>query len=122
MGPDVFKCDLCGCDTTNDQSHTLRDGYRLEVHRCDACDHRLDLEIEWECMDETVCENRIICPYCGYEYSDYDGYYYDEGLHQEVECECCGKHFELEVEVRRTYSTKRSVCDMPDDWDGEDDY
>lgn len=118
----IFKCQTCGCDTTNDQSFTVRTGYVCEVHRCDACDKRWHMELDWECMGETINESNIICPYCGYEYSDYDGWSFEGGDHEEVECECCGKHFDLEVRERRTYSTKRSVCDMPDDWDGEEEY
>lgn len=119
----IYKCDICGCDTTNDQSVTLArkyGGYHIEAHRCDACDHRLDLEIDWQAMGETIQETNIICPYCGYEYGDYEGYGFDAGDHDEVECDSCGKHFDLEVVERRTYSTKRSVCDMPEDFNGEE--
>lgn len=115
-----FVCMTCGCATDNDQSFTLRDGFTLEVHRCDACDRRFHLELDWESMGETIQESNIICPYCGYEYSDYDGYWFDGGEHSEVECESCGKHFDLEVRERRSYSTKRSLCDMPEDFDGEE--
>lgn len=117
----VFKCKDCGCETTNDQSFKLSDGTVFEIHRCDTCQTRFDMEIDWESKGETVFESSIICPYCGYEYSSYDGYEFECGDHDEVECECCGMHFDLEVRETRTYSTKRSLCDMPEDFDPEED-
>lgn len=117
----IFKCSRCGCETTNDKSIKLRDGSIYEIHRCDACQKRWDMEFEWESKGETTRERNIICPYCGYEYSDYGGYEFDSGDHDEVECEDCGMHFDLEVRETRTYSTKRSLCDMPEDFDPEED-
>jgi hypothetical protein len=32
----------------------------------------------------------------------------------------CGKKFDVEVEEKRTYSTKRSLCEMPDNYGEED--
>lgn len=121
MGSNVFKCKVCGCDTTNDQGFTFRDGYHIEIHRCDACQKQFDREFEWEGRGERFQEEVIICPYCGYEYDNYDCYGFECGEHNEVECESCGKHFELEVRETRSYSTKRSLCDMPEDFDPEED-
>jgi DNA-directed RNA polymerase subunit RPC12/RpoP len=65
-------------------------------------------------------EDNVICPYCGYKYDDYDAYCFQEGDTPEVECEACGRKFDLEVETRRVFSTKRSLCEMPDNYGEED--
>lgn len=114
-----FVCGICGGPTDNDQSFDLPSGYHVEMHRCAACDKRLDLEYEWQSLDEHYRERSIICPHCGYEFEDYDAYGFDEGGHDAVECPDCMKHFDLVVVEVREYSTKRSVCDMPDDFDTE---
>lgn len=116
-----YKCNRCGAPTDNDQSFTITSGYYLEVHRCDECDARLNLEIAWESKGETVAEDELVCPYCQASYDDYDAYGFDEGRTTEIECSFCGRKFDLEVEVRRTYSTKRSLCEMPDGWSEEDE-
>ena len=120
----LYKCDKCGEPTDNDQSFTLTTvhgpGRRYEVHRCDRCDKRFQLEIDWESEGETIREDTLICPYCGHEYDTYDAYDFEEGRTPEVECEICGKKFDLEIETMRLYSTKRSACEMPDDYGEED--
>lgn len=118
-----FKCELCGAPTDNDQSFivpaclTGGEPKRYETHRCDKCDKALDRQIAWESEGETINEDNVICPYCGYQYDDYDGYQFDEGKTEEVECPECSRKFDIEVETRRTYSTKRSICEMPDTWE-----
>lgn len=120
-----YKCQECGAPTDNDQSFTVPanitggEPCRYEVHRCDKCDDRFHRELDWESEGETIREKNVICPYCGYEYDDYDGYTFDEGKTEEVECPACSRKFDLEVEVRRTYSTKRSLCEMPEDYEEE---
>ena len=113
-----FKC-KCGASTDNDQSFSLPDGSLFEVHRCDECDKRFKQEIDWESEGETFREDKVTCPYCGYEYEDYDGYQFDEGKTEEVECLECLRKFDVEVEVRRMYSTKRSLCEMPENYGEE---
>lgn len=117
----LYKCTTCGAPTDNDQSFKLSSGDTLEVHRCDECDKRFHQELDWESEGETFQEDTIICPYCGHEYDNYDAYDFDEGDTSEVECEICGRKFDLEVKVSRTYSTKRSLCEMPDDFGEEDE-
>lgn len=121
-----YKCDWCGAPTDNDQSFTSMafpdlPSKRYEVHRCDACDKRLDQELEWEAEGETLREDELVCPYCGASYEAEDAWHFDEGKTEEVECMFCGKKFDLEVEVSRTYSTKRSLCEMPDDYGEEEE-
>ena len=111
-----WRCDDCGALTENDQSMTFQDGFVLERHRCDKCHDRWERELAWESKGETINEDEIVCPYCNTSYEDYDAYAFDEGKTAEVECFECGRKFDLEVEVKRTYSTKRSLCEMPDDW------
>lgn len=121
-----YKCDRCGAPTDNDQSFTSRafpglPSKRYEVHRCDACDKRLDQELEWEAEGETLREDELVCPYCGASYEAEDAWRFEEGKTEEVECMFCGKKFDLEVEESRTYSTKRSLCEMPDDYGEEEE-
>lgn len=121
-----YKCDRCGAPTDNDQSFTSRaipglPSKRYEVHRCDACDKRWQQELDWEVEGETLREDELVCPYCGASYEAEDAWHFDEGKTEEVECMFCGKKFDLEVEVSRTYSTKRSLCEMPDDYGEEEE-
>ena len=122
-----FVCMKCGSPTDNDQSFTVPDYIMggepktYEVHRCDKCDKRFHQELAWETKGETTREYKLICPYCQYEYDDYDAYGFQEGDTPEVECEACGRKFDLEVDTRRVFSTKRSFCEMPEDWDKDDE-
>lgn len=119
-----YKC-RCGAPTDNDQSFTVPscitggEPSRYEVHRCDKCDKRFHQELDWESEGETIQEKEIICPYCEHKYDDYDAYAFDEGDHPEVECEICGRKFDLEIREVRTYSTKRSLCEMPENYGEE---
>lgn len=122
-----FVCMKCGAPTDNDQSFTISVHItggvpnRYEVHRCDICDKRFHQELAWESKGETINEKKLVCPYCDYEYDDYDAYCFQEGDTPEVECEACGRKFDLEVDTRRVFSTKRSLCEMPENWDEEDE-
>lgn len=48
----VYKCDICGAETTNDQSFKVDTGKIFEIHRCDNCDNRIHREIMWETDNE----------------------------------------------------------------------
>lgn len=102
----------CGNPTDNETAY----GH----HICDDCLERIQKEVDWESQGEKYKEYTIICPYCGYAYDDYDCWEYEDS-EDEVECPECGKHFDLEVYVKRSYSTKRSLCDMPDDYEGDEE-
>ena len=120
-----FKCEKCGAATDNDQSFVLTpicstEPIHIEVHRCDECDKRWHQELDWECEGETINESKLICPYCDHEYDDSEAYYFDEGDTPEVECEMCGRKFDLTVETRRVFSTKRSLSEMPENYGYED--
>lgn len=115
----TYACGRCGAPTPNREEIRDKNGVLLlTTHRCDACDKRLDLEYEFQSEGETIQELELICPWCGASYDDYDAYGFDCG-EDEVECMFCGKHFNLEIETRRRYSTKRSICDMPKDYGEE---
>lgn len=58
---------------------------------------------------DTDHTDEIVCPYCGYEFSESYEYHGDDG--QEVQCHHCDKHFELSVDHRVTFSTRRIDCD-----------
>lgn len=106
-----FICDTCGKPTDNE--------YRIEfgtmeneiiVHRCDECDKKNDAEIDWQ--NEQYGEDDIICPWCGTKFSGYEDMsevtpepYRDfEGT---VDCPVCGKEFELEIETKCDYTTRK---------------
>lgn len=46
----------------------------------------------------------IVCPHCGFEYSDSWDFSQD---FDEIDCEECGKEFEFAREVETTYSTAK---------------
>lgn len=122
-----YICQKCGEPTDNDQSIDVKsmfggfEPYHLDVHRCDKCDKRFHQELDWESEGETINKDKLICPYCECEYDDYDTYSFDEGDTSEVECDFCGKKFDLKVETRRVFSTKRSLCEMPENYGEEDE-
>lgn len=119
---ELFKCTRCGCDTPNSEDITSSEGKLLFIsHMCDACKKRLRQEVDFRYEGATFSESELICPWCGHEYETYDACGFDEGETESVVCERCGKHFDLEIETRRRYSTKRSLCDMPDDYEEQED-
>lgn len=117
----MYKCSRCGCDTPNSKDVYIDQRYIFTSHRCDGCEKRYDLEFDFQSQGETINETDLICPWCGYEYETYYAYGFDDGDTEEVVCSDCGKHFDLKIETRRRYSTRRSLCDMPDDYTGEED-
>ena len=104
-----FECSFCGAPTNNEE----KIGH-ITLHTCYSCQERIGRETAWQSEGETWHEDTIICPYCGFEFDDYDCYQFedDEDV-EEQECPECGKHFDIEVRVIRYYNTKRSICDMP---------
>lgn len=120
-----WKCQRCGELTGNDQSFEIKplgasSPHRVEVHRCDRCDKRFHQELDWESEGETYNENRVVCPYCGHEYDDYDSYSFGTDT-DEVECRSCGHEFILRVEVKKLFSTRRSLSEMPENYGEEEE-
>lgn len=108
---------LCSCGNQTDNEEVIGG---IVLHTCDACLQRIHKETTWELEGEQYQEDTVICPYCGHEYEKYDAYGFDLGGEDEIECERCGKKFDLEVREVRLFTTKRSLCEMPADW-GESD-
>lgn len=54
---------------------------------------------------EIECDrtNEIVCPYCGYEFSDS----WEHNDYDSAECGECGEEFILYVETSVTYSTEK---------------
>lgn len=51
--------------------------------------------------------DEVVCPWCGYKYTgSYEFSDYSEG----VECERCGKEFDVERNYKITYTTIRKEC------------
>lgn len=89
-------------------------------HTCDECQKKMDIEYDWQSKNEHYGEDTIICPYCDYEYENYDACQYEDN-ESEIECPLCGKKFDLEVRTITEYSTKRSLCEMPEDYQGNNE-
>ena len=104
-----FICARCKNPTDNET--IIGD---VTVHFCDACNKQLHREVTWESEGEQYLEKTVICPYCEHEYEMFDAYELESD--EEIECECCGKKFDLEVREVRLFTTKRSLCEMPKDW------
>jgi transcription elongation factor Elf1 len=95
---------------------------KRSYHYCKKCKDLKDLEFDWEREGETTRESNVICPYCDYEYDDYDSYsFVDDGQVEEHSCQQCGKKFDIEVDTTVYFSTKRSICEMPQDYKGDDE-
>lgn len=105
-----YICGICGKPTDNENILSPT----VTLHTCDDCSARIHREAEYQADGEQFREKTVICPHCGYEYDPYDSYGFDEGETEDVECECCGHKFDLEVEDIRYFSTKKSVSEMPD--------
>ena len=105
---------VCSCGNPTDNEKLIGNSV---IHTCDECLERISKEVDWESENEHYHERTIICPYCDFEYEDYDAWNFDCS-EDEVECPECGKRFDLEIQEIRYFSTKRSVCDMPEDYQG----
>jgi DNA-directed RNA polymerase subunit RPC12/RpoP len=81
--------------------------------KCDDCRR------EWEWVNNSghLLEDEINCPYCNHEYIDSWDYSENEEC---LDCEECGRKFDIEVITEIKYTTRRSVCEMPGDWQGGD--
>lgn len=115
----MYKCTDCHCDTPNKKDlHRLDGSFLCSIHRCDACQKRFELELDFQSEGETIMETELICPWCGFVYEPYEAWEIEDGTG--IECTHCGQHFDLETETRKRYSTKRSLCDMPEDYGKEE--
>ena len=110
-----YICCKCGKPTDNIEVVNMANA-SFSYSKCDECKERWSREYDWKSENETSNEKQLICPYCDHEYDDYDTYGFDEGETEEIECEVCGRKFDLIVEYVRLYSTSRSICEMPDDF------
>lgn len=60
-------------------------------------------------VTHTATEN-IVCPWCGYKWlptADTQAEWEIWGCYMPDPCRQCGKHYEIELHVARTYSTKK---------------
>lgn len=62
-------------------------------------------------MDDNVVEEidcsateEIVCPHCGYQFSDSHEYEINCG-YSSIDCDNCGELFKVEVDYRVTYTT-----------------
>jgi hypothetical protein len=60
-------------------------------------------EREWEEKHENA--DTVVCPYCDYEYDEYENPYEDD--EKEIKCENCGKTFICETNISYSWSTRR---------------
>ena len=106
-----FTCVRCGVHTDNAEQIGS-----VTVHICDDCNLAIHREMKWSRQGETWRERTVVCPYCGYELDGYKSFQFELGETREHACECCHKKFDVRVVEVRYYSTKRSDCEMPEDW------
>lgn len=112
-----FTCAGCGAGTNN--TELIRE---IPVHFCDVCRERISREAKWERQGETWRKPNVICPYCGYEMDSEDSaLFFEVGKTEEYACEWCQRKFDVEVRQVRYYSTNRSACEMPEDWQPPED-
>lgn len=96
----MFECRECG-----------KEGYN-QLHGKYYCNNHYD-EVRSKLIQEGgnellhTYESEIVCPHCGYEYSD-SWEMTDSGVE---ECENCCKEFKFEREVEVTYSTYKLDID-----------
>ena len=110
MADKLFICKECGKPTNNKYILQMPLGNDLVIHRCDDCQDKLDVKYEWK--NEKWREDNIICPWCETVISDYedmlqvveDPYSDFEGT---VKCPHCRKEFELEVETKCQYTSRK---------------
>ncbi len=88
---------------------------------CYSCSKKLELErIQADVKEaqttgddpDTMSGEYVVCPYCGYAHETCLGYedfpeIYEEGSHK-IECDECGKEFELETMVSRSWETRKA--------------
>lgn len=82
----------------------------LDALYCKECENKRKKhlnKIKTADLEEGVFENenRTICPYCGYEYEEWEDLYEETG-DEETECKKCDKTFIRTVEAKYTYTTK----------------
>lgn len=111
-----YTCHLCGAPTNNAEQIGA-----VYVHFCDDCNEQIHREVAWEAQGRTYGERDVICPYCRYRLGRTDMALLEDGDTPEWECECCHQKFDIEVAMVRVYSTKRSICEMPADWQAPED-
>lgn len=119
MSEFLYTCEDCG-EPTNDK-HIIPTTYGKDLitHRCKKCKEKLHAKIHWQ--NEQFRYEDIVCPWCDNEFSDYEEktqivenpYEVQEGVI--VTCPACGERFELEIEVRTMYTTRK----LDEDFDYE---
>ncbi len=95
----------------------IKEMFSWEDH-CSSCRKKIALEKVQADIEEakttgeevdTWSDDYVICPYCGHAHETCLGYedfpeIYEEGSHK-VECDECGKTFELETSVSYSWET-----------------
>ena len=100
----TVNCKKCGKETFV---------FSWEEHICRSCrdaawDKSIKEEIQSGEKNDTTCEDKVYCPWCGevYDTTDEPEIAYGEGDH-EVECVECGKPFKISTNVSISYDTER---------------
>lgn len=98
-------CTVCGAPA---RKRTVSRYTGYDTTECPACRRRSEAERRWR--NEQFMEDDVICPWCGHK--DCWSMEYDDE-ETEIECERCGRTFEVEIEVKRSYTTWRPENEMP---------
>lgn len=109
-------CDECGALTNfyqHDFTIECSDGlHYFSITKCKKCHDKEERFEEWQNKHENT--DSTICPWCEYEFEDYEDGYEPE---DDEECECpnCGKTFIRTVECKYSYTTFKPEEAFEDD-------
>lgn len=121
-----YICDTCGNPTDN--AWFCKDHFSKDIldrcnwwdkasHTCDACEAEEKAKEEWK--NEHLLESSIICPWCEYEFEDYENVY-DEG-EDEIECPCCEKPIEVEARCDWRWTSRKPEKEYQNYRKGQED-
>ena len=106
------KCMECGKETSDylfsDEIYRKKYGYDF---LCRECKEKKMAFYDWE--NEQFEMEEIVCPWCGYEFSDSYEFDFGSSGYKEIECEDCEKTFEVELNIKYLYTSRKRRCDFP---------
>lgn len=108
------KCMECGKETDKFLWSREEDRNKYssgDLYWCDDCMSKKMALYDWQ--NEQFETEEIVCPWCGYEYSDSCEFDFRDSDFKEIECEECGNIFEVEAVIKREYTSRKRRCDFP---------
>lgn len=108
------KCMECGKETDKFLWSREEDRNKYssgDLYLCDDCRNKRRDLYDWQ--NEQFEMEEIVCPWCGYEFSDSWEFDFRDSDFKEIECEECGNIFEVEAVIKREYTSRKRRCDFP---------